>query len=117
MLEATKDVKRNKLVRRKQLVRQVYKLLTGSVDQQLPKVHAVVKRLAERMFRLLGEAAPSGVRSSWRPPTYHDFVLDAQSRKGKGDDIRITEQHYDVKLLRYTNSAGDICEIHQDWTR
>jgi hypothetical protein len=116
VLEATKDVKRNKLVRRKQLVRQVYKLLTGPVDQQLPRVYAVVKRLAERMFLLLGEEAPCGVGSSWRPVTYDDFVGE-QLRYGKGDGNRITAQHFEVKLMRYTKSAGDKCKLHQDWMR
>ena len=116
MLEATKDVERNRLMCRKQRVHQVYKLLTEPVDQQRPRVYAVVKRLAERMFLLLGEEAPCGVGSSWRPVTYDDFVGE-QLRYGKGDGNRITAQNFDVKLMRYTNSAGDKCKIHQDWMR
>ncbi len=111
VLEATKDVQRNALMCRTQRVRQVHKLLTGLVDQQLPKVHALVTQLAEKMFRLLGKAAPCGVGSSWRPLTYDDFV-DAQCREGKGDGNRISAQKFEVKLMHYTNS-GDICKLHR----
>ncbi len=95
MLEATKDVERNGLMCRKQRVHQVYKLLTEPVDQQLPKVYAVVKRLADRMFLLLGKDAPCGVSSSWRPVAYDDFVGE-QLRYGKGDGNRINAQNFEV---------------------
>ena len=114
MLDITKDVKRNKLLRRRQVVRNISGYLEKP-DNSL--MHELIAYLARKTYSLLQLQSPNKDSSSWVPASFADY-LSEQKRHDKsaegGDD---STQHLAFKALHYYNGTEDGCGLHQDWTR
>ncbi len=116
VLEVTGDCKHNDFTHRFQDVRRVHGLVTNPVNLQRPKSRALVLKLAKKMYSLLREEAPGGLRSTYIPATFDDFV-DKQRGTIEIDDTRLAPKHLDAKFLRYLNVKGGECKMHEDWMR